>query len=171
MSQTFLDLAADPLYESRTNDIRTNISSGILVLGDGTPGGAPLSGINYGLPDLIRSRVERPTNIEGYTLQKLMNEFPSNTRVAQDKSSIGAQVLTPISQMVDELIDESTNVRDSQTLRFYPMYEQGNIYEYSYPDATDLHTNPPVSGGLVQAGLDFLSLMTRNSSGWLHLQG
>lgn len=139
---------ADTRYEIIADDLRVNVSSGILTLRDGTSGGVPVSGIQFGLPTFIYSTVAKPINVEGYSLQRFMNEFPRYSRISTDTNSLGAQILNPTSVLFDEILDEATRVTDGQTLRYYPLYETSTVTEYSFADQNDLNDYPAVSGRL-----------------------
>jgi hypothetical protein len=141
----YLTSSADPIYNNVKDDIRVNVSSKVFTMRDGTVGGIPVSGVNYGLPTVVRAMVEYPSGVEGYSLQRFMNEFPRYSRISNDRSSIGAQLMTPISQLFDELLDERVRTLDSFNLRFYPLVDSSVIHEWDFNETTVLQ-NTPVSG-------------------------
>jgi hypothetical protein len=94
------------------------------------------------------NQTERPSGLEGWTLQRFMNEFPRYSRVSFDPASVGAQLLTPISMLYDEMADEVVRTKAKLTPKYYPTYEQGVVYEYDFNTASNLATSPGVSGRL-----------------------
>jgi len=48
--------------------------------------------------------------------------------------------------LYDEIADEIVRVKARQTPMFYPLYEQGVVYEYDFNTASNLAANPGVSG-------------------------
>jgi len=146
---SFLTLGPDNTrYESKRDDLRVNVSSGTLTLRDGTTGGIPVADTTFGVPTTMRNQTERPSGLEGWSLQRFMNEFPHYSRISFDPASVGAQLLTPISMIYDEIADEAVRAKTKLTPKFYPTYEQGVVYEYDFNTASNLDTNPGVSGRL-----------------------
>ena len=146
---SFLTLSPDNArYSSLRDDLRVNVSSGVLTLRDGTSGGIPVADTTFGFPTTVYNQTERPSGIQGWTLQRFMNEFPRYSRISWDPASVGAQLLTPASMLFDEISDESIRARDKLTTKFYPTYEQGVVYEYDFNTAANLATSPGVSGRL-----------------------
>lgn len=145
---SFLTFSADSKYDPLADDLRINVSSGILTLRDGTSGGVPAADPTYGLPNQIYSITERVSGVEGYTLQRFMNEFPRYSRVSRNLVSVGAQLMGPFSAEYDTVVDQMAQTIDSLTMKFYPMFEQGTVTEYDFADANDLNDSPPVSGRL-----------------------
>ncbi len=151
----FVIPSGDSRYNNILDDIRVNVSADFLGLGDGTGGGVPVSGISFGLPDQIYSQTERVSGVEGYTLVRFTNEFPAYSRIHKDPgASVGGQILTPISALFDEVVDEIKRTVDSLHLRYYSVYEQGVVHEYNFGDANDLDSTPGVSGRLDEEWFD-----------------
>lgn len=146
---SFVTLSPDNArYKNLRDDLRVNVSSGVLTLRDGTAGGIPVADPTFGFPATVYSQTERPSGIQGWTLQQLMNEFPAYSRISFDPASVGAQLMTPMSMLYDELHDEMLRTERSLTPKFYPLYEQGVVYEYDFNTSSNLSTSPPVSGRL-----------------------
>lgn len=145
---SYLTKGADPIYLSQAMDIRVNIPSGVLTLGDGTAGGAPISGIDYGIPTDGIIQWRPVSGCQGDSLQGLMNQFPQYTRIRHDESSLGAQMMVGASCLIDELVDEQTRFLNARYLPTYPVFEQGVVYEWNYAEADDLDQKPAVSGRL-----------------------
>ena len=143
---SFVILPSDDNYLNQPDDLRVNVSSGVLTLRDGTSGGYPVLDPTYGMPTNLISQTSRPSGIQGWSLQLFMNEFPRYSRISSDMSSVGAQLFMPTSAMFDELVSQSVDTFDSLHLKTYPCYQQGVIYEYSFAGHTDLHSIPAVSG-------------------------
>lgn len=139
----------DPQYENIEEDLRVNIPSGVLSISDGTLGGAPISGANFGIPDNgVMNWIGIPSGIEGNTLTALMNEFPAYTRVNWDITSLGSQFLTAVSKNADDLIYGKTLSNRSLFIYTHPLYEQGTVYEWNFNTSNDISTYPAVSGRL-----------------------
>ena len=146
---SFLTLSPDNArYNNKRDDLRINVSSGVFTLRDGTSGGIPVADTSFGIPSTLVSQTVRPSGLEGWSLQRFMNEFPQYSRIGFDKASVGAQLLTPFSMIYDEIADEIVRAKSKLTPMFYPTYEQGVIYEYDFNTASDLHNTPGVSGRL-----------------------
>ena len=148
VANTVLSASPDTSYNTEPFDLRTSTPSGCLMLGDGTFGGVPLAGLNYGIPSAGLIQWSIPLNIEGDSLQAFMTEFPRYTRVHWDKTSLGAQIFTAVSRVTDEVIQAQTMFFRSFTPISFPLYEQGVVYEWNYNEVHNLDTNPAVSGRL-----------------------
>ena len=146
---SFISLSGEQSYAYEVADLHSNLPSGILSLNDGTMGGVPLSGINFGIPSagLIQWN-SLPSGIEGDTLAAFMREFPRYTRVNWDKTSLGAQIFTAISRVADELVEAGTMATRARFPITTPLYEQGLVYEWNYNEVHNLDTNPAISGKL-----------------------
>jgi len=148
-STSYLALSGDVSYNTVPADLRVSLPSGVLSLNDGTMGGAPLSGISFGLPTggLIRWDGAL-SGVQGDSLAAFMREFPRYTRVNWDKTSLGAQLFTAVSRLSDELIEAGTMSSRARFPMSHPLYEQGLAYEYNFNEVHTLDTNPAVSGQL-----------------------
>lgn len=135
-------------YATEPSDLRVNIPSGVLVLGDGTNGGGPLQGINYGIAASPIVSTERPSGIQGDSLQAMMNQFPAYSRISYDPASVGAQILAAVSDQADELLQERDRWFFQQFAAFYPTSEQGVISEYDFSSYTNLNEFPRVQARL-----------------------
>lgn len=164
---SFLTLGPDNArYNNKRDDLRVNVSSGTLTLRDGTSGGIPVADSTYGVPSVLASQVVRPSGLEGWSLQRFMNEFPRYSRISFDKASVGAQLLTPFSMIYDEIADEVVRTKAKSTPMFYPTYEQGVVYEYDFNTASDLATAPGVSGRLSDQWLN-IPITSDSEQFWL----
>ena len=144
---SFLTLGPDNArYDGKQDDLRVNVSSGTLTLRDGTDGGIPVEDTTYGFPTVLSNQITRPSGLEGWSLQSFMNEYPAYSRISTDPSTVGGQLLTPISMLFDEIADEMVRAKSKMSTSFYPTYEQGVVYEYDFNTASDLATSPGVSG-------------------------
>ena len=144
---SFLTLDPDNArYKNKRDDLRVNVSSGTLTLRDGTDGGIPVADTTFGMPTTMLSQTTRPSGLEGWSLQSFMNEYPAYSRISTDPATIGGQLLTPVSMLFDEIADEMGRTKSKMSTSNYPTYEQGVVYEYDFNTASDLTTNPGVSG-------------------------
>ena len=155
LAVSFLALSGDAAYSDLPADLHDSLPHGILFLSDGTTGGLPLSGIDYGIPNagLIQWNVT-PSGIEGDSLAAFMREFPRYTRISWDRTSMGGQIFTAISRLSDELIEAGIMANRSRFPMSHPLYEQGLVYEWNFNDAHDLESNPGVSGRLGNSWFD-----------------
>jgi hypothetical protein len=129
----------DPAYADRPVDLRVNVPSGVLAIGDGSTGGAPLAGIDFGLPTSgVVSRTVSPKGIVGASLTAMQHEFPAYTRISWDEASLGAQLLGAVSNVVDEHFRERWLWDAQQTVAKYPCYEQGVVQEWNFRGDEDL---------------------------------
>lgn len=164
---SFLTLSPDNArYNSKRDDLRVNVSSGTLTLRDGTAGGIPVADPTFGVPTTMRNQTARPSGLEGWSLQRFMNEFPRYSRVSFDPTSVGAQLLTPFSMVYDEIADEVVRAKAKLTPMFYPTYEQGVVYEHDFNTASDLATTPGVSGRLGDQWFD-IPITSDSEQFWL----
>lgn len=139
----------DPAYGSARPDLRVHVPSGTLSLRDGTAGGSPITGIDAGIPTAgVRSITEVSGHFEGSSLKAMQREFPEYTRIRQDPSSLGAQLLTAVSTACDDLLARQKEFYRGQYVQTAPLYLQGVVYEWAFGEAQDLDTDPPVSGRL-----------------------
>lgn len=136
-------------YLTMQSDLRVNIPSGVLVLGDGSSGGGPLDSINYGIPAGGIGMMEaRPSGIQGDSLQAMMNQFPTYSRISWDPSSVGAQLLNAASAQADELLEERDRFFFQQFAPYYPTNEQGVVYEYDFSSYNNLADAPQAQARL-----------------------
>lgn len=157
--------SADPKYRKIEADISYNVPSGILMLNDNTPGGAPLSGI-YGIPsDGIFKIPEYQSGIQGDSLHVMMNYFPQHTIVAKDESSVGAQLLNGFAALADSFVYDSIRSELEDFVFLYPAYESSRIYEWDFSSYGYIKTNQAVEGKLGNRWIE-IPLADRESTFW-----
>lgn len=138
-----------PFYSGLPNDLRVNVRASNLFFGDGTLGGAPISGINFGIPSTeVIALTQLPSGLVGHSLQAMMAEFPEYSRISSDESSLGAQLLGTVSRALDDYLEEIFAWNSKTSPLFYPTWEQGVLYEWDFGSSDDLETWPAVQARL-----------------------
>lgn len=158
---------ADTYYEDKPMNLMVNIPSGVLVLADGTSGGAPISGINYGIPSAgLTTWNKQPSGIVGNSLQAMMNEFPGYSRIAWDKTAIGSQLLATASKSTDDFIHEAQTTTQEFFPIIYPAHRSAVVYEWDFNNLSDFSQYQQPQAFLSGVGWFDLSLVRNENDFW-----
>ncbi|MEN6526951.1 MAG: hypothetical protein ABFD65_10730 [Candidatus Polarisedimenticolia bacterium] len=123
-------------YDGKPTDLRVNVGTAFWQAGDGTPGGAPLSGTGMPASGVLPATFDHVSGVEGESLAMLAAVFPDYTRIRNDRSSLGQQILGAVSASCDEMLDLAQTARLERLCARYPVYEQGVVHQWNFLDAT-----------------------------------
>jgi hypothetical protein len=145
----------NPQYLNTAPDLGIYLLSGAGAIGDGTLGGGPLSGINFGITNSLVNWTTYPSGVIGTSLKQIMKHYPTYSRISWDPSSLGAQIYASVSYAADQLLEENNLFKIQKFVPTYPLNEQGVIYEWDFSDATViLDQYPKVTAYLGSSSFD-----------------